>query len=167
MIELRTFGATQVRPLGSPDRGVYLQPKRLAVLAYLATARPRGMHRRGSLLVVFWPEENEHRGRNALSQTLHAIRRGIGEQVLIARVTSSSGSIRRVSPATRSSSRSAWTAAISRRRCACTAESSCVACCSTTPQASIAGRRRRHGVSSDVRGRPPQHSLMAPKQKET
>ena len=84
MIELRTFGATQVRPLGSTDRGVYLQPKRLAVLAYLATARPRGMHRRGSLLVVFWPEENEHRGRNALSQTLYAIRRGIGEQVLIA-----------------------------------------------------------------------------------
>jgi TolB-like protein len=84
MIELRTLGATQVRPLGSPDKAVHLQPKRLAVLAYLATARPRGMHRRDSLLVVFWPEENERRARNALSQTLHAIRREIGEQVVLA-----------------------------------------------------------------------------------
>src|SRR5687768_1943737 len=83
MIELRTLGGTQVRPVGSADTGVYLQPKRLAVLAYLATARPRGMHRRDSLLVVFWPEETEHRARNALSQTLHAIRREIGQDVLL------------------------------------------------------------------------------------
>ncbi len=83
MIELRTLGVTQVRPPGSPDTGVYLQPKRLAVLAYLATARPRGMHRRDSLLVVFWPEDSEHRARNALSQTLHAIRRDIGHQALL------------------------------------------------------------------------------------
>ena len=83
MIELRTLGVTQIRPQGVPDKGVYLQPKRLAVLAYLATARPRGMHRRDSLLVVFWPEESEHRARNALSQTLHAIRRDIGREVLL------------------------------------------------------------------------------------
>jgi TolB-like protein/Tfp pilus assembly protein PilF len=83
MIELRTLGATHVRLPSSPDRGVYLQPKRLAVLAYLAAARPRGMHRRDSLLVVFWPEESEQRARNALSQTLHAIRREVGQQVLV------------------------------------------------------------------------------------
>jgi TolB-like protein len=81
MIELRTLGATQVRLPGSPD-SVHLQPKRLAVLAYLAAARPRGMHRRDSLLVVFWPEESEQTARNALSQTLHAIRRDIGQHVL-------------------------------------------------------------------------------------
>lgn len=83
MIELRTLGATQVRLPGSPDRGVHLQPKRMAVLAYLAAARPRGMHRRDSLLVVFWPEESEQTARNALSQTLHAIRRDIGQPVLM------------------------------------------------------------------------------------
>jgi TolB-like protein len=83
MIELRTLGATQLRPQGAPDRGLYLQPKRLAVLAYLATARPRGMHRRDGLLVVFWPEESEQRARNALSQTLHAIRRNVGHDVLL------------------------------------------------------------------------------------
>ena len=83
MIELRTLGATEARPQGSSGSGVHLSPKPLALLAYLATARPRGMHRRDSLLVVFWPEEGEQRARNALSQTLHAIRRDIGHQVLI------------------------------------------------------------------------------------
>jgi DNA-binding SARP family transcriptional activator len=82
MIELRTLGVTQVLEPGSPARSFHLQPKRLAVLAYLAAARPRGMHRRDSLLVMFWPDDDEQRARNALSQTVHAIRRDIGDQVL-------------------------------------------------------------------------------------
>ena len=68
MIELRTLGVTQVRQQGSSDRGLSLQPKRLAVLAYLATARPRGMHRRDSILVVFWPEESEQRPMKAATR---------------------------------------------------------------------------------------------------
>jgi TolB-like protein len=82
MIELRTLGMTQVLEPGSRARSFHLQPKRLAVLAYLAAAKPRGMHRRDSLLVMFWPEDDEQRARNALSQTVHAIRRDIGNQVL-------------------------------------------------------------------------------------
>jgi DNA-binding SARP family transcriptional activator len=65
MIELRTLGVTQVLGRASPDRTFHLQPKRLAVLAYLAAAKPRGMHRRDSLIVMFWPDENEQRARNA------------------------------------------------------------------------------------------------------
>jgi TolB-like protein len=83
MIELRTLGVTHVLQRGSTGRRFHLQPKRLAVLAYLAAARPRGMHRRDSLLVMFWPEEDEQRARNALSQSVHAIRRDIGPQVLV------------------------------------------------------------------------------------
>jgi TolB-like protein len=82
MIELRTLGGTQILQRGSPARTFRLQPKRLAVLAYLAAARPRGMHRRDSLLVMFWPDDDEQRARNALSQTVHAIRRDVGPQVL-------------------------------------------------------------------------------------
>lgn len=82
MIELRTLGVTQVLQAGSSGRSFHLQPKRLAVLAYLAAARPRGMHRRDSLLVMFWPEDEEQRARNALSQTVHAIRRDVGQHVL-------------------------------------------------------------------------------------
>jgi hypothetical protein len=33
-----------------------LQPKRAAVLAYLMVARPGPLHRRDSLLAMFWPE---------------------------------------------------------------------------------------------------------------
>ena len=83
MIELRTLGVTQVMQRGSPGLSFHLQPKRLAVLAYLAAARPRGMHRRDSLLVMFWPDESEQRARNALSQAIHAIRRDIGQQALL------------------------------------------------------------------------------------
>jgi TolB-like protein len=83
MIELRTLGAAEVQPTGSSREGVHLAPKRLALLAYLATGRPRGMHRRDSLLVVFWPEESERRARNALSQSLHAIRHEVGHRVLL------------------------------------------------------------------------------------
>lgn len=85
MVQLRTLGETVVRRSGgSVDEAMYLQPKRLAVLAYLAAARPRGLHRRDSLLVVFWPEHDEERARNALSQALHAIRHELGADVLVA-----------------------------------------------------------------------------------
>lgn len=84
MVQLRTLGDTVVRRSGdSGEEAMYLQPKRLAVLAYLAAARPRGLHRRDSLVAVFWPEHDDERARNALSQTLHAIRRKLGADVLL------------------------------------------------------------------------------------
>jgi TolB-like protein len=86
-VELRTFGGTDVHArLGDgTTRRVPLQPKRLALLAYLALAQPRGLHRRDSVLVVFWPEESERRARNALNQTIHAVRRDLGADVLVSR----------------------------------------------------------------------------------
>lgn len=61
------------------------QPKRFALLAYLALARPRGFQRRDSLLALFWPESTEDRARNALNQSLHALRTSLGGDVLISR----------------------------------------------------------------------------------
>ncbi len=58
------------------------QPKRLALLAYLVLAKPRGPHRRDTLLPLFWPELNEEEGRRALRQALHALRRHLGADVL-------------------------------------------------------------------------------------
>ena len=71
---------------------VALQPKRAAVLAYLMVARPGPMHRRDSLLAMFWPEHDADRGRNALSKVIHHLRRSLppgsvltqGDQVGIA-----------------------------------------------------------------------------------
>jgi TolB-like protein/DNA-binding SARP family transcriptional activator len=54
------------------------QPKRLAVLAYLATAMPRGFHRRDKLVALFWPEAGQDQARHSLSQALHILRTELG-----------------------------------------------------------------------------------------
>ncbi|MEO5868288.1 MAG: BTAD domain-containing putative transcriptional regulator [Gemmatimonadaceae bacterium] len=58
------------------------QPKRLALLAYLVLAKPRGPHKRDLLLPLFWPDLNAEEGRRALRQALHALRRHLGADVL-------------------------------------------------------------------------------------
>ena len=45
-----------------------LQPKRLALLAYLAVVGVRGALRRDTLLGLFWPESSEEEARRALRQ---------------------------------------------------------------------------------------------------
>ncbi len=62
---------------------VLAQPKRAALLVYLALATPRGPHRRDTLLAVFWPEQDAEHARNALSQAVHFLRRFLGGEVLV------------------------------------------------------------------------------------
>lgn len=86
MIRLRTLGALELRDADGVELGMVLaQPKRLAVLAYLAVARPRGFHRRDSLLALFWPESDQERARAALNQAVYYLRRALGEGILINR----------------------------------------------------------------------------------
>lgn len=85
MISLQTMGAPDLRRDGEELRPILLQPKRLAVLVYLATAAPRGFHSRDTLLGLFWPELDGERARNALRQTLHFLRRHLGDATLSAR----------------------------------------------------------------------------------
>lgn len=58
---------------------VLRQPRRLALLAYLAAATPRGPQRRDKLLALFWPESDESRARAALNQALYVLRSGVGD----------------------------------------------------------------------------------------
>lgn len=85
MISLQTLGGLDLRRDGTELRTVLSQPKRLAVLIYLATANPRGFHARDTLLSLFWPEADSERARNALRQTLHFLRRELGDGVLVGR----------------------------------------------------------------------------------
>jgi len=86
VIELRTLGAVDLRTAdGAELRAVLVQPKRTAIVAYLAVATPRGFHRRDSLLALFWPEQDAAHARNALRQALHGLRHTLGEDVLISR----------------------------------------------------------------------------------
>lgn len=79
MIRLRTLGALDLRGSdGQELRAVLAQPKRAALLVYLALATPRGFHRRDTLVALFWPELDEEHARNALSQAVHFLRRSLG-----------------------------------------------------------------------------------------
>ena len=60
------------------------QPRQLAVLSYLVLARPRRLHSRDTLLALLWPEADQARGRHALRNVLHAIRKVVGEAALVA-----------------------------------------------------------------------------------
>ena len=86
MIELRTLGVLDLRDgNGNEIRSVLQQPKRLALLAYLALASPRRHHRRDSLLAMFWPELDEEHARAALRRSLYYLRTGLGRDVIVAR----------------------------------------------------------------------------------
>jgi TolB-like protein/DNA-binding SARP family transcriptional activator len=85
VICLRILGSVELQTAdGREIRAVLAQPKRLAVLAYLAASRPGGFHRRDQLVELFWSELDAPHARNALSQAISHLRRALGD-VLIAR----------------------------------------------------------------------------------
>src|SRR5215213_4772070 len=86
MIELRTLGVLDLRGGdGQEFRAVLQQPKRLALLVYLAVASPRRFHRRDALLALFWPELDTEHARAALRRSLYFLRRSMGAEVIVAR----------------------------------------------------------------------------------
>ncbi len=98
MFELRVLGPPGItRSDGSPVEALARQPRRLALLAYLAVAGPSA--RRDKLLALFWPESDDAHARAALNQALYVLRNilgqdafspsGNGELVLNANVLSS------------------------------------------------------------------------------
>lgn len=85
MIFFQTLGTLDLRSEATQVRSILAQPKRLALLAYLAVAEPRGFHARERLLALFWPESDEERARNSLRQSLHYLRRSLGDGVIVSR----------------------------------------------------------------------------------
>lgn len=86
MIDLRVLGALEVgagRPNGA--RHLVTQPKRLALLVYLALAEPPGLHARDRLLALFWPEADDRSSRHSLRNALHALRHALGEEAIVTR----------------------------------------------------------------------------------
>lgn len=83
-IRLQLLGPVSVtRSDGEATRPLLTQPRRLAILAYLAIARPRGLHSRDTLVALLWPESDQSAGRHALRNSLHAIRQALGEDVIV------------------------------------------------------------------------------------
>lgn len=85
MIQLQTLGRVRLQGDRSGDTAgpAAAQPKRLALLAYLAIEGARGPVRRDLLLALFWPELGAEQARRALRQALHYLRRVIGDDVLV------------------------------------------------------------------------------------
>lgn len=86
MIRFHFFGSLDLRREdGTEVRSVLAQPKRTALLAYLA-AQPQGEYvRRDALVAVLWPEMEDARARRALTKSLHFLRQSLGEGVIITR----------------------------------------------------------------------------------
>jgi DNA-binding SARP family transcriptional activator/TolB-like protein len=64
---------------------VFSQPRRAALLAYLALRARHGPERRDTLLGVFWPESDTDHARGALRSALHFLRVALGPDVIQSR----------------------------------------------------------------------------------
>jgi DNA-binding SARP family transcriptional activator/tetratricopeptide (TPR) repeat protein len=85
MIRFRMLGALDLRgPDGREIGSVLAQPKRTALLAYLAFS-PSRFQRRDTLLGLFWPESDQSHARDSLRQAVRYLRRSLGEGVVIGR----------------------------------------------------------------------------------
>ncbi len=83
MLRLTTLGALDLRDrVGQPVRDLLAQPKRIALLVHLVLEGRRGPVPRDKVLAMFWPESDEARARNALSQALYHLRQGIGPDLV-------------------------------------------------------------------------------------
>ena len=81
-LRLRTFGGLTLQHRDRELAGAALQARRLAIIAVIGAAGARGLTR-AKLLGIFWPEIDEARGRQALSQALYALRRDCGTDALV------------------------------------------------------------------------------------
>jgi DNA-binding SARP family transcriptional activator len=86
MIDLRLIGGIEVRSseVGG-NRASLTQPKRLALLMYLALAEPAGQHSRDRLLALLWPDADDASSRHSLRNALHALRRALGDDAIVTR----------------------------------------------------------------------------------
>jgi len=86
MIEFRVLGTLHLTDAeGREVTSLLTRPRRLALLAYLAAATPRGLHRRDTLLALFWPELDQEHARAALRQALHVVRGALGTEAVLTR----------------------------------------------------------------------------------
>src|SRR2546421_2573395 len=86
MIRLRTLGAVDLKDSeGRELRPLLTQPKRVALLTYLALAGSSGFRRRDTVVALFWPELDEEHARGSLRQALRFLRRSLGEGIIVSR----------------------------------------------------------------------------------
>jgi Tol biopolymer transport system component/DNA-binding SARP family transcriptional activator len=85
-VTLRMLGSIELSgPEGRPAAAVLAQPRRLALLIYLAAATPRGFHRKDTVRAVFWPDADSLRARQSLNRAIYFLRQALGAELLVTR----------------------------------------------------------------------------------
>ncbi len=84
MVSLKLFGGLSVAREQGPVSGPAAQRHRLALLALLALA-PRSEQSRDKLVGYLWPESDADHARNLLSQAVHALRKALGDDLILSR----------------------------------------------------------------------------------
>ena len=87
MIELFTLGSIDLKEGDRDLHEALVQPKRFALLAYLAGAQPTGYQRRDRIVALFWPELDQEHARTALRKAVHGLRAVLGEDAIVGRGT--------------------------------------------------------------------------------
>ena len=83
---LRTLGGVDLHaPDGREVRSILAQPKRLALLVYLALASAHRYRRRDTVVGLFWPELDQEHARGALRQALRFLRRELDDRLIVTR----------------------------------------------------------------------------------
>src|SRR5687768_9207670 len=85
-VVLRVLGSVELTvDEGRSLQSILQQPKRFALLAYLAVATPPGFRRRESLMALLWPDQDEEHARASLRKALFTVRQELGEGAIIGR----------------------------------------------------------------------------------
>ncbi|MEJ2186109.1 MAG: BTAD domain-containing putative transcriptional regulator [Gemmatimonadota bacterium] len=83
MSKLEVLGTSNLKRHDDVDvQSVLQQPRRFALLVFLALATRKGPVTRDAVVGVFWPDSEPGRARGALSQALHYLRRSLGRNVI-------------------------------------------------------------------------------------
>ena len=84
VIDFRTLGPVGLRGENGVElRAILVQPRRVAILLYLAMHQRNELSTRNSIIGVFWPESNEERARGSLRTALRNLRGLLGEETFI------------------------------------------------------------------------------------
>src|SRR5437867_2400138 len=143
MIRFRMLGGLSLTAAdGREVRSLLAQPRRLALLAYLAAGTPRDFQRRDSLVALFWPELDQKHARAALREALHVLRGAVGQGIVTRRGDEEIGldALRGSRPSMRS-----W----------CATGSHCSTGWATVPGPYRCTTNSRHGLLRNTRCSPP------------
>ncbi len=79
---LRLLGGPDLVGAASDGPSIVRQPKRLALLAFLAAGPEGRFRRRDSLIGLFWPDAEPDSARHSLRQALYVLRQEVGSKAL-------------------------------------------------------------------------------------